>query len=376
MTTGSGEHDTDQRVADLMRRKPQERAIPGRCHERTEREIVQQSATRRVGLNSQPMPRTERQHYVPAFYLSQWATPQERTGTLKVFDRETGRSRPSTPDSSAFVRDFYTLDLRDAPQAAEDALAKLEGLCSTAIAAVNADSAIPPDDEMRPLLAFVAIQATRTPRVRSNMAAFYNDVHMLVLHTLVENDEAFATHMRTVEPGITDAAIDKERAAARALLDNPKTRVVMDKNTLVRDFLDVAKDLEDVLYGRYWQLCVAPSDTSFVTSDDPVLLDFADGRPPTFLNAPGFGRADTVVSLVLGPRYLLVGRAVPASARRREVTTRAVAAYNTRAIFNAARFVYFGGEQFDFIGPDNTLASGPAEVLQSGTNDPEGDENR
>jgi hypothetical protein len=70
--------------------------------------------------------RTERQHYVPAFYLAQWATPQERTGRLRVFDRANGRSWPSTPEGVGFARDFYTVDVREAPQSVEDVLAKLE----------------------------------------------------------------------------------------------------------------------------------------------------------------------------------------------------------------------------------------------------------
>jgi hypothetical protein len=34
--------------------------------------------------------RTRRQHYVPACYLNQFAMPNERTGKLMVFDRQTG----------------------------------------------------------------------------------------------------------------------------------------------------------------------------------------------------------------------------------------------------------------------------------------------
>ncbi len=138
------------------------------------------------------MNRTVRQHFVPAFYLSQWAVPEERTGKLKVFDRTNGRSWQTTPDGVAFVRDFYTLDVREAPQAAEDALAKLESIGADAIRDVVANNAFPDDDAMRRLLAFVAIQATRTLRVRENIDRFYSDTHMLLLDTLVDESTAFA----------------------------------------------------------------------------------------------------------------------------------------------------------------------------------------
>src|SRR4051794_3747975 len=117
--------------------------------------------------------RTERQHFVPAFYLAQWATPRERNGKLRVFDRTNGSSRPSTPDGEGFARDFYLIESREAPQAVEDMLAKLEGIGSTAIREVVATDALPTTSEgLRRLMSFVAMQATRTQRVRQNLSTF------------------------------------------------------------------------------------------------------------------------------------------------------------------------------------------------------------
>ena len=88
-------------------------------------------------------PRTERQHFVPAFYLAQWATPQEREGRLRVFDRTNGRNRPSTPDAEGFARDFYLIESREAPQAVEDVLGKLEGIGAAVIREVTTTDALP-----------------------------------------------------------------------------------------------------------------------------------------------------------------------------------------------------------------------------------------
>lgn len=41
-------------------------------------------------------------------------------------------------------------------------------------------------------------------------------------------------------------------------------------------------------------------------------------------------------------------------------------------MWNAVRFVYFGGESFDFIGPKGELAIGPAEVLRRPDLEPTG----
>lgn len=90
-------------------------------------------------------PRTRRQHYVPACYLSQFASPNERTGRLMVFDRQTGVVRPSTPCNEARACDFYAVEFADRSDAniVEDALAKLEDIFAPAIARINGTSGLP-----------------------------------------------------------------------------------------------------------------------------------------------------------------------------------------------------------------------------------------
>lgn len=141
-------------------------------------------------------PRTERQHFVPAFYLARWATPQERTGRLKVFDRSNGNSWPSAVEGVAFARDFYTIESREAPQAVEDMLAKLEGIGAAAIQEVITTETLPKTSEgLHRLMSFVALQAARIPRVRSNLSSFYSEVHRRVCAVRV-----LANTRRSVKP--------------------------------------------------------------------------------------------------------------------------------------------------------------------------------
>jgi hypothetical protein len=170
--------------------------------------------------------------------------------------------------------------------------------------------------------------------------------------------------MREVDPEMSDAQAKKAHSELGELLQAPGVRVQMDQTTLIRDTLDTAACIEDLLCLRHWALGVAPADRQFVTSDDPVVLDFEKGVTEGFLNSPGFGRHDTIVSFVLGPRHLIIGYAFEPAERRRDFSREDVAAYNTRAVWNAVRWVYFGGDEFDFIGPENELATGPAEVLR------------
>jgi hypothetical protein len=214
--------------------------------------------------------RTKRQHFVPAFYLAQWATPQERTGKMRVFDRTNGKSWPSTPEGLGFARDFYSIESRETPQVVEDLLAKLEGIGSEAIREVTTTDTLPTTSEgLHRLMSHVAMQAARTPRVRENLANFYSDVHLRVLDAYADHPEAFAKAMGEINPEMTEAQAKKAHSELREMLAEPGLRVQMDQTTLIRDTLDAAAGIEDILCQRHWELCVAPADRQFVTSDDP-----------------------------------------------------------------------------------------------------------
>lgn len=150
----------------------------------------------------------------------------------------------------------------------------------------------------------------------------------------------------------------------RELLDAPGVGVEMDQTTLVRDTLDAAADIEDMLCLRHWELCVASAGHQLVTSDDPVVLDFEKGVTGHMFKSPRFGRSDTGCQLRDRARHLIVGYAFELKQRRRDFSREQVAECNTRAVWDAVRWFYFGGNEFDFIGPDAQLATGPAEVLR------------
>jgi hypothetical protein len=257
------------------------------------------------------------------------------------------------------------IESREAPQAVEDVLGKLEGIGAAAIREVTTTDVLPTTAEgLHRLMSHVALQAARTPRVRENLSSFYSDVHIRVLDTYAEHPDAFVAAMREVQPDLSDTDAAKAHSELRELLDAPGVRVEMDQTTLIRDTLDAAADIEEMLCLRHWELCVAPAGRQFVTSDDPVVLDFENGVAGHMFKSPGFGRQDTVVSFVIGPRHLIVGYAFEPKQRRRDFSREQVAGYNTRAVWNAVRWVYFSGAEFDFIGPDEQLATGPAEVLR------------
>jgi hypothetical protein len=205
-------------------------------------------------------PRTRRQHYVPACYLSHFAWPNARTGRLWVFDRQTGARRPSTPGSEAHSRDFYAVELesRDDANIAEDELAKLESIFAPAISRVNETSGLPA--EIRPLMAFIAMQFVRTPSARAWFDKGRGAILMALVEETTQTWERFLPGARKIWPDANDEELGEAFSDIRECLRPPGARITMDQTTLIGDAFNIAPAIEDELAERCWLLGIAPED--------------------------------------------------------------------------------------------------------------------
>lgn len=310
-----------------------------------------------------------RHHYVPACYLRHFAIPQDRyEGLLHVYDRITGKPWESSPDRSAHQRDFYRVDIEgEHPNLVENMYEALETRFAPTLAGVVERGTLPRDSEiaMHELYAFVASQAVRTPRIREKQLRFHNDSSMLSMHMLAQSKGVFMAELQKSEPEISDDDVEEMYSTHLEFLKAKGARVVMDQTTLVRDSLELAADIENVLARRSWILGVAPDDTSFIASDDPVHLQPSQLEvPKNPLWSPGFGDQYTNVIVPLSPRLVLMGFPQEFTARARIRLSRGeVAAINTDLALSAYRFVYSTQPTFAQIGNDGSVVAGPTPSL-------------
>lgn len=271
--------------------------------------------------------------------------------------------RSGTPDSVAFARDFYTVELRDEPLAVEQLFSAYETSFAPALNAVNRSAPVLSNESLDLIVSFVALQAVRTPRARLSLELHRSDFCKRQLRAAVDDPIAFDRMARGLDPTITDEEIARHRATLDDLLDVESLRVRFFQTPLVLDALTLLLKVDEMLRRRCWQLCLS-ADAALVTCDEPVILDFIDGRQPTREDLPGFGSHDSVVAIALGPRRLLLGWPAAVTDRLRILSRDDVAAYNTRCVYNAARFVFFEGDHFEFTDPEDTIVNGPDETLR------------
>ena len=106
-----------------------------------------------------------------------------------------------------------------------------------------------------------------------------------------------------------------------------------------------------------------------ITSDRPVQLNwFGSKRPRRW--APGFGRADTIVSMTLSPRHVLVGAPMPVHSSHRRLCSDDAACINTAVAYGAERHVYYRGDGFLHLDRDGSIVEGPLGVVPPNSQSP------
>jgi hypothetical protein len=213
-----------------------------------------------------------RAHYVPQFYLAGFTDQRTGSGVLHVADVQNGTVRPGSPKNEAAITDFYRLDSREAPEAAESALSAIEDATAPIIREIEDTLTLPPDQKrLATLLMFMAVQHNRVPRVRRKIEDFYGEIGHTLLALVTRTPEAFDQTIKGIEAATGTSMARASREDLVAALPNIKFGV--DQTTLVGEALATAEAVLVELARRRWILVTAASGVpDFVTCDNPVVL--------------------------------------------------------------------------------------------------------
>ena len=219
--------------------------------------------------------RPRKHHYIPNFYLAGFTASGSGQDRLYVFDQEQIRPWPSTPKNSGYQRDFYAVDLGSGVDPASfesDVLARLEAEFSRVVRMSVAEQTLPTGGDFDVLLNFVAVMATRTPRIRRLVGHVTDLVVKSVVQSLVATDEGW----QQFRDSSCDAGIhsnDTEADELREFILSGEYAVDLDQTSHVQKIVELVSAMLPVLAQRHWSLGIAaPGVPDFVCSDAPVSL--------------------------------------------------------------------------------------------------------
>jgi hypothetical protein len=235
------------------------------------------------------MPKNEpkRHHFVPKFYLRQFADHKKR---VRIYARGTTKKPVVTSVINAAVESgFYTIveESGAESQSVEQLLSKIEGLARGAMVRML-EGRFPPDFEDRANLSlFMALQILRTPENRLSFEAMVDYMQKILFQGWTPD----YTRERLREAGIetTDEAV----AEIMDVVENPdKYRFIPHQNEHIRNMLTVATKLAPVIASRSW-LMAHTKRQALVTSDHPVVWR-SEPNPTNPLIGSGLGNAAEV----------------------------------------------------------------------------------
>ncbi len=213
---------------------------------------------------------TARQHVVPISYLAAWT---DADGDLAIWDTDDGRVFPSSPRKMCAPLEFYTVELTsgESSRVIEGVLASVDRAFAAICRSLRDDGGLNADADRYTLALALALQEVRLPQRRRLI------------------DEMATQVMRT--------EIGDELASNG--LDPTNYGVATPSNFHVEAMFRSAAPLAAALAMRRWTLHQV-SKRWFVTSDVPLLYDYAEAPRRDVLEQTPIGRELLATSMETG----------------------------------------------------------------------------
>jgi hypothetical protein len=248
-------------------------------------------------------------HYLPQCYLKGFTRDGQRTSQLWAWDFKLKRKYPTVPRNVGGQRDFNRIDVPDVPpNAVEVAMSKIENEFDAALTAVNTN--LDWDNDIKNwIFNLMALMVVRNPQQRENRRDFQAQVSERMLDLLLESRESWE---RSTLPESGEGSSARKltyeeakdfRESKQYTIEVPALRHIHDEGELVGAILPC-------LARRKWTVLVAtPESGNFITTDNPVTLDWNDPSkvPPIYRSSPGFGMNDTTVHFAVSKKVAIFG---------------------------------------------------------------------
>jgi hypothetical protein len=254
-------------------------------------------------------PQARHHHYLPQCYLKGFTRDGQRTSQLWAWDFKLKRKFLTVPRNVGGQRDFNRIDVPNVPpNAVEAAMSKIETEFDAALTAVETNRDW--DDEIKNwIFNLMALMVVRNPQQRETRRDFQARVSERLLDLMLESKERWEG---ATPPGSEGESVGRKVTYEEAKDFHEKRLYTIEVPT-VRHIYDEAELVDTVLpllARRKWTVLVAtPESGNFITTDNPVTLDWNDPTkvPPMYRSSPGFGMKDTTVHFALSKKVAIFG---------------------------------------------------------------------
>jgi Protein of unknown function (DUF4238) len=246
----------------------------------------------------------KRQHTIPILHLKHFVGVEPK-GQVWTIDKNTGGMRSATPENTAVVSHFYSVEREDGTfdTTFESGLAEIEGAATPVYDRLIKGQAIP-DGDKSDFAAFLAVMYLRTTAMRADAAELIGRHTQIMNYAHGVNKDAFTGLIKRFEKDTGRKLSEDEKKKFReALIDPTKFvfEIAKEKTLMV---LGAIKELIPILQTMHWCI-IRPKHGFFITSDNPVVRWVDPKTRHPIYGDHGFLNKTAEVTFPLSPRAVL-----------------------------------------------------------------------
>lgn len=306
------------------------------------------------------MSQPKSQHFVPAFFLSNFTKNKTRQSKFEVYDFINKKYRSSKPDKECKQNHLYTLS--EPPDGMppyfieKEILGKLESDVKPIITEIVQTKVLPNNTETYQLFFyFLGVLAARHPSVNDSISRAIAHTGNILIDIIGENlgqSTLDGYYEKSNTPLEERLPLDE----VKELLSTEKFYAVANNDVVIPSALKTAETITTLLLERKWMLVVADKGDKFITCDRPLALHATSKGPKT--GPLGFGMLHTEVIICLSSQIALVGtfEEIPSPVYLADIEM--AASINRVNIDSARRNLFFEDKHFNWIDNDYIIRSG------------------
>jgi hypothetical protein len=305
-----------------------------------------------------------RHHFVSQFYLAGFTSDGTQDGEIFSFDTHQRKVWKTVTKEIALERDFNAVPAEiGITDELEKQLSTFEDQAAPVFRRIRELKAIPEGDDFSYLINFIALVGVRRPSMRKQIDSLQTEILRTHLKIYLSSPETWKDYCeRAKQDGLTGIE-DLSYEDARKTLLGQEWNIRSHPSYFHPIEFEILDGLIKLLARRDWSLVIAPSDTHFITSDQPVNLIWTfTGKKPFF--GPGYASKNSMVIFPVSKELCLLGKFHAANVTK-EAQRILVATANSIVMMHCARFAYSPTERFHCLKEDMSIAK--SDIFFSGS---------
>jgi len=285
--------------------------------------------------------KAHRHHYVPQAYLALFTTADNE---LYVLSKEFKTIKETSTKGVAYSHNFYTVDTVDEKDSSEveETFSKIESRCIPIIKNLTESKNSFTNAEYADLAIYIALQYWRTPAARRKMDDFSKAIATIEIREKLRhvstNQDVYDELLKYFKEEHPDTVLPSMKAMSKwAKSDVELDEFAWDNGTFVQSVFRMAEEIGQGLLTSSWFVLEAPSNSQFITTDNPVILRMT--RPLKPFEAPAILLPGTEKYLPLSSKScLMITDGKWSGINHIKLTKRKVRAINRLAYLQAGKY--------------------------------------